>query len=271
MNDKPTEPQIQREARLEWVPLARMRVNPQAQREMNAAWVAKLAADFDLEEMGNPTVNHRDAWFNIIDGQHRIAALKQWLGTAWNGQQVQCWTYENLSDEQEAEKFLRLQNRLGVLSFDAFRVAVNAGRPDESDIELIVRELGLTISRTKNGISATGTLKRVYRRGGPAVLTRTLLIIRDAYGETGFEAGVIDGIGLFCQRYNGDVQKERVVERLAKTAGGMSGLITRGNLLRKTTGNSRAQCVAAAVTEIVNRGPGKKLPSWWKAHAGDPS
>lgn len=271
MSDKPTDPQIQREARLGWVPLSRMRINPQAQREVNPAWVARLAADFDLEEMGNPTVNHRDDWFNIIDGQHRIAALKQWIGDTWRHQQVECWTYENLTDEQEAEKFLRLQNRLRVLAFDEFRVAVNAGRPDESDIERIVRDLGLTISRTKNGIAATGTLKKVYGRGGPEVLARTLRIIRDAYGDTGFEAGVLDGIGLFCQRYNGDVQEDRVVERLSAANGGMGGLITRGNLLRKTTGNSRAQCVAAAVVEIVNRGGGKKLPSWWKAHGGEDS
>lgn len=265
MNDQPTVQQIQREARLQFVPLEQMRVNPLAQREMKPAWVNKLALHFDLEEMGNPTVNHRDEWFNIIDGQHRIAALKQWLGN-WEGQQVQCWTYDGLTDEQEAEKFLKLQDRLRATAFDEFRIAVSAGRPDESDIERIIRDLGLTVSRYRRGLSATATLKKVYMRGGADVLERTLRIIRDAYGDTGFDGAVIDGLGLFCQRYNGEAREERVVQRLSTAHGGVSGLLSRSTQLRQTTGNNKPQCVAAAIVETVNRGQGGlKLPSWWKA------
>jgi len=50
---------IQRAARLRWVPLAQMRVNPLAQRDLNQARVSRLAAVFDLEQMGTPTVSHR--------------------------------------------------------------------------------------------------------------------------------------------------------------------------------------------------------------------
>lgn len=264
MNDKPNGQQITREARLQYVPLERMRVNPLAQRIMNPAWVNKLAAHFDLEEMGNPTVNHRGEWFNVIDGQHRIEALKSWLGD-WEGQQVECWTYEGLTDEQEAGKFLKLQDRLKTIAFDEFRIAVSAGRSAESDIDQIVRSLGLVIPRTKNGIMATGTLRKVYQRGGPDVLERTLRIIRDAYGDAGFEAPVIDGLSLFCQRYNGAAPEDKVVAKLSTAHGGMNGLLQRGSLLRNQTGNPKSHCVAAAVVDIYNRGTGgKKLPSWWK-------
>jgi hypothetical protein len=247
-----------------------MQVNPVAQRALNPGWVTALAADFDLEEMGNPTVNHRDGWFNIIDGQHRMAALKLWLGDGqWEPQTVECWTYEDLTDEQEAEKFLRLQARLKPHAFDEFRVAVSAGREAEAEIAGIVEKLGMIVSRTRNGISATGTLKRVYTRGGPEVLARTLLIIRDAYGEAGFDAAIIDGVGLFCQRYDSEVTDARVVQKLSSAAGGAGGLLNRSQQLRLTTGNHKAQCVAAAVVDIVNRGAGgKKIPSWWRAGQG---
>jgi hypothetical protein len=265
MNDQPSAPQIRREARLQFVPLDRMRVNPLAQRDFKPAWAAHLAARFDLEEMGNPTVNHRDGWFNIVDGQHRVDALKQWLDD-WHGQEVECWTYEGLTDEQEAEKYLKLQDRLRSNAFDEFRIAVAAGRPDESEIERIIRDLGLTVSRYKRGLSATATLKKVYARGGPDVLERTLRIIRDAYGDTGFDGAVIDGLGLFCQRYNGEAREDRVVQRLSTAHGGVSGLLTRSTQLRQTTGGTKPQCVAAAIVETVNRGQGGlKLPSWWKA------
>ena len=65
---------------------------------------------------------------------------------------------------------------------------MQAGRGAEADVDRIVRALGLRIARGSGGICAVATLRRVYTRGGPAVLSRALRIIRDAYGEAGLEA-----------------------------------------------------------------------------------
>jgi ParB-like nuclease domain len=256
---------IGREARLRWVPLTQMRVNPLAQRDLNAARVAQLAASFDVERMGSPTVSHRGGWYYLVDGQHRIEALKLWLGS-WEDQQVQCWTCEGLTEAQEAELFLALNDTLTVGAFAKFKVAVAAGRDAEADVDRIVRALGLRIARGGGGICAVATLRRVYARGGPAVLSRALRIIRDAYGEAGLDGPVIDGIGLVCQRYDGDLSEQRAIQRLASAHGGVSGLISRAGQLRQSTGSAQAQCLAAAAVELINRGAGgKKLPSWWRA------
>jgi len=258
------EGRIERQARLRWVPLTQMRVNPLAQRDLNQARVAKLASVFDLEKMDVPTVNHRGDWYYLIDGQHRIAALKQWL-SSWQDQQVQCWTYEGLSEAEEAEKFLALNDALPVRAFAKFKVSVQAGRDTEADVDRIVRALGLRIARGSGGISAVATLRRVYASGGPAVLSRALRIIRDAYGEAGLDGPVIEGIGLLCQRYDGDLSERRAVERLSAAHGGVSGLISRAGQLRQSTGSAPAQCVAAAAVELINRGSGgSKLPGWWR-------
>lgn len=260
--------QIGQEAELQWVPLSQMQVNEVAQRDYNPRWAADLAAKFDVEEMGNPTVNHRDGAFHIIDGQHRIEALKLWLGEGkWEERSVECRVYEGLSDQQEAEKFLKLNDRLKPHSFDEFRVAVSAGRETEAEIARIVGEMGLKISRAKSGIAATGTLKKIYVSGGQEALARTLIIIREAYGEAGFEGPVIEGVGLVVQRYAGEVNDEQLVTKLASAKGGVGGLLNKANQLRLTTGNKKGQCVAAAVVELANRGAGgRKLPSWWRAN-----
>jgi ParB-like nuclease domain len=255
---------IERAARLRWVPLAQMRVNPLAQRDLNQARVSKLAAAFDPELMDAPTVSHRGGWYYLIDGQHRIAALKQWM-PSWENQHVQCWTYEGLTEAEEAERFLTLNDTLPVRAFAKFKVSVQAGRDAEADVDRIVRALGLRITRGSGGISAVATLRRVYTRGGPAVLSRALRIIRDAYGEAGLDGPVIDGIGLVCQRYHGDLSEQRAVERLSSAHGGVSGLISRAGQLRQSTGSPAAQCVAAAAVEVINRGcGGRKLPGWWR-------
>lgn len=257
---------LERAARLRWVPIGKMKVNDRAQRDMNPARVDHLAVNLDPELIGTPTVNERDGWFYIMDGQHRVEALRL-LG--WEPeQQVQCWTYVGLTEEQEAEKFLTLNDVLQVNALPKFRAAVTAGREVESDIDRIVRSLGLCVTRDKvpGAIGAVGTLQRVYGRSGPKVLSRTLRIARDAYGDAGLEAAVIDGIGALCERYNGELAEDTAVERLQTANGGVSGLLNKAETIRRQTGNAKGQCVAAAAVEIINRGRGgKKLPDWWKA------
>lgn len=266
MTTNPSEkPRVEREAKLEWVPIPMMRVSPLAQRELNHARVDRLAADFDLEQIGTPTVNLRDGFWYIIDGQHRIEALK---AIGYEDQQVHCWAYRGLTDVQEAEKFLKLNDVLGVSAFAKFKVGVQAGRPEECEIDKIVRHAGLHVA-TGGGhgaVAAVGTLRRIYQRGGPACLTRTLNIVNDSFGDPGLEALVIDGIGLVCHRYNGDLSDEQAISALARSTASLKNLLGKAEILRQQTHAPKAHCVAAAAVEMINQGRGgKKLPSWWKA------
>lgn len=258
---------VQRTAHLMWVPVSRIKVPPHAQRELRQHRVDAICANLDLEQIGAPTVSKRGDWFHVLDGQHRLAALKQ-AGFDGDGYQLQCWCYEGLSDDQEAEVFLKLNDTLTVDAMSKFRIGVSAGREVETDINRIVRAQGLRVSRDTidGGIAAVGTLRRVYGRAGGPTLGRTLRIIRDAYGDPGLEAIVIDGLALVCQRYNGQLDDEHLVKRLATTRGGVSALLGKAEVLRKQTGNQKAHCVAAAAVEIANTGQrgAARLPDWWK-------
>jgi Family of unknown function (DUF6551) len=252
-----------RQARLKWVPIADMRVSPLAQREINRHRVDRIAADFDPEEVGNPTVSWRDGHWYVIDGQHRIEAMRQ---MGWEDQQIQCWTYEGLTEAEEAERFLRLNDVLAVDRYARFKVGVAAARDEACEIDRVVRLQGLVVSRDRipGAVRAVGTLERVYRRSDSATLGRTLRIIRDAYGDPGLEAAVIDGIGHLCARYNGVLDEAVAVERLSNAHGGANGLLGKAEMIRHRTGNAKGLCVGAAAVEIINakRG-GMKLPSWW--------
>lgn len=265
IEDVTDDTKLNRVARLRWVPIPQMRVSPLGQREINRARVDRMAASFDPEQIGTPTVSHRGDWYWIIDGQHRIETLKE---VGWGDQQVQCWTYEALTESEEAEMFLKLNDVLSVSAFDKYTKGVAAGRLAESDIDRIVRTNGLVVSRDKlpGGIGAVGTLRRIYDRAGAGVFARSLRVVRDAYGDPGLEAPVLDGIGYLCQRYNGALDDKTAVERLAKAHGGVNGLMGKAEVIRKSTGKPRGQCVAAAAVEIINAGRGgAKLPAWWKS------
>lgn len=259
-----TNNRVERAAALRWVPIALMKVPAQAQRELNQARVDKIAANLDLELIGTPTVNKRGGTYWVIDAQHRIEALRV---HGWGDQQIQCWVYEDLTDAEMAERFLTLNDTLTVSAFAKFRIAVAAGRENECDIDDIVRSEGCVVSQDQidGAISAVGTLLRVYERSGPHTLGRTLRIICDAYGTPGLVAAVLDGVGLLCGRYHGDLADQLVVAKLSKVHGGMNGLLGKAEVIRRQTGAPRNHSVAAAAVEIINSGRGgKKLAPWFR-------
>jgi len=266
-----TERRVERAARLTWVPLGLMRYPTMAQRDrINQGRVNGIAANMDLEQLGTPTVNRRCGLFYVLDGMHRVEGYKAWNGEGWQEQQLQCWAYSDLSETEEAEVFLKLNDRLAIQAFDGFRIGLNAGRSEETEIAAVVQKAGLTISqsRAEGTIGAVGTLRRVYRREGHAALGRALGIIRDAYGTPGLESQVIDGIGLLCGRYNGELDTETAVTRLGSVSGGLAGLMNRAYMTKNQTNAPLNACVAAAAVDLINRGKGgKKLPSWWKTDA----
>lgn len=246
---------------LQWIPVSQTRVSSRAQREQRAARIDYIAANFDPDKFGTPTVNERNGIFWIIDGAHRIKALHR---IGYEDQEVQCWTYHDLTEEEEAEKFLSLNDVKPVNGMDKFKVSVVAGRETATDIDRIVRAAGLTIGKGANGIGSVGALSKVYQSAGPKGLSSTIRIIRDAYGVPGFAAKVIEGIGLFVASYEQVFDPERIVSKLGAKHGGVNGLLGRAEQIKSTHGIPAPQGVAAAAVETYNQGRGgDKLPGWF--------
>jgi hypothetical protein len=234
--------------------------SPKAQRDFRKPWGDHLAANFDLEGMGIVVVNKRDGHYYCVDGQHRIYALKE-LG--FGADKIRCEVFVGLSDKEEADLFLRRNDQLTVAALDKFKVAVEADRELETTIRRLVMAQGLAISRT-GGITSVHALTRAYKRQGPAGFSRTLRVIRDAYGETGFAARVIDGISLFLHRYDGQVDEAVAIAQLGAAHGGVNGLLGLAQKERAASRGTFIECVAATATVLYNRARGKKLAPWWK-------
>lgn len=253
---------------LRFIRLGRTKVAEYAQRKLNHARVDHLANNMDIDQLGTPEVSERAGYFFIMDGQHRIEALKLWLGKGWEDQELQCWVATGLTEQEEAEIFLRMNDTLVVGTFEKFRIARRAGRKEEVEIGEIVEREGLNICQQSQpgAVHCVGTLKTVFVRDGGAGLSRTLALARDSFGDSGMAASVIDGLGLLCHRYNGTLDETSAAKSLNKAHGGVSGLLGSAEQLRQKTGSPKGHCVAAAAVEIINRDlkVGKKLASWWK-------
>jgi hypothetical protein len=258
---------VNRHPRLADVALGRMKINERAQRELNHNRVKQMSESFDIDRLQYPTLSERDGYFFIVDGMHRINALKLWIGEGWEEQRVKCEVYSGLSEAEEANLFLQLnEERKAVRAIDKFFAAVTAERPAETEVLQIVAWQGLKVAKTKQpgAITSVSTLIRAYKNSDAPTLGKALRIIRDAYGDPGLEAPVIEGVTKLCQRYNGVLDEGRAIKKLGDAHGGVNGLLAKADVIRRQTGSQRGMCVAAAAVEIINSGKGgKKLPGWW--------
>lgn len=257
---------VERVAKAQWVPLAEMTVSPLAQREFKQWRVDHLAAEFDPEQIGTFVVNHRDGKYFIIDGQHRRALLR---AVGWGDQSVLSDVYEGLTEAEEAEMFLKRNDTLAVTAFDKFRIGVRAGRHPEVDVEKIIRDNGLRVARQGPGaVRAPATFLKVYRAHGGQVLTAALGTAHAAYGDSGLQSRVIDGIALMLSRYhNGMVDLERLANQLGALHLGVDGLIQAAWKIREKSGETFTVAVAAATVDAYNSGLSgrKRLNSWWRS------
>lgn len=258
------------------VQINQMRVPPalHTQRRFSQAQGDKYAAALDLNKLGFPIINHRDGIYWIMDGQHRIYALKQ---NGFENDVIECEVYEDLTDEEMADIFLGRDDRRPINVFDKFHVACTAGHSREAGIRRAVETQGVRISQSKeeNTIGAVSALGKVYDkagggRTGEIVVGQVVRTIKNAYAgdAAGFDRGVIEGLGLVFNRYNGKTNEKELASRLAASQHGVRGLLRRAEAQRLRTGNGQAQCVAATVVDIYNKGLGgraaDRLPSWWK-------
>jgi hypothetical protein len=241
------------------------------QREFRQAHGDKLAAELDLDKLGFLILNHRDGQYWVLDGQHRLYALKKF---GFEDEcTIDCEVYEGLSDAQMAEMFLGRDNRRRISTYDKFFVSCTADRKRENDIRRMVESNGLRIGRVRetNTIGAVASLGKVYDRSGDVVLGQTLRALRDGYAgdPAAFSPELIQGVGLIFNRYNGRTDEKHLVSQLSRVAHGHRGLSQRARSLREKTGTSLDQCVAAAIVEMYNRGIVKlkdKLTDWWKGN-----
>jgi hypothetical protein len=247
---------------IEDIPIQQTRVSPSAQRQQKAWHVQNIAKSFDPDRLGVITTSLRDGVYYVVDGAHRIAAAKL---AGLEEHKITAHVYEGLSEKDEAELFLVLNDVRPVSKLDKFKVSVTAGEPSAVAIKSIAGSLGYRVAFGGAGcITAVSPLERTYVNGGANALYTLIFVIRETYGDTGMKAPVLDGIGRVAANYSELIDAGRMIERLSKLPGGLNGLLGKANAKKEDTGASLGNCVAWAVVETYNSGRSKvaKLPKW---------
>ena len=244
-----------------------LQVNPVAQREFRPGWAGAILADWDIAKFQEPHVNKRaDGSLYIMEGQHGTHAYREKYGVEGEPLSIRVWLYDGLTEQEEADLFLALNNKKPVTLMDRYQVAVIAQRNEEVEIDRIVKRHGCRISNDSsnaNVISAVGAVQGIYRQHGGRILSDTIATVQAGLGEHSYDRPNLMGISMVLARYG--VEPAAMVRALLGVRGGTKGLLQSANRIREATGCTRNDSFAAAMVEAYNRahrGRGR-LANWF--------
>ncbi len=239
------------------------------QRPVETEDVDKLIAKWNPCLLTPIVVSFRDGNFNVVDGQHRIAAMRKMAGGG--DVTVPCIIYSGLTYEQEAELYYMLDQTRGKLRRGhATKALVESGANAEIiDVKQRVEDAGFTWALDRPTgepfeISTTRAVINAYRLLGGAAFSRMLGLIAGAWHGTpnSLKASIFSGMALFVKTYETELVDQIFIKRLS--AVDPDEIIRRGKVDFST--NKAALRFARVILSKYNsqqRG-GRKLPYRFK-------
>jgi len=199
---------------IERIPLSEICIEPY-QRVLNNARVKRIADNFDPARVGVLLLSKRGPHsYAIVDGQHRLCAMRQ-IGVP----DAVCIVVVGLSYEEEANYF-RIQTRDAnpLNAYSLYKAGVQAKDEHFLRIEAILlkNEYTVGLSAEPMVITAVNTLSRVMTMQGEAALDLALQSIRDAWhgDSTALRREMLAGVAEFARRYATRFTAETFRQRL---------------------------------------------------------
>ncbi len=193
------------------------------QRPVNPKEVERLIREWDERLLEPVIVSFRDGKFNVVDGQHRISAMRRMNNGV--GIMVSCKVYSGLTYEQEAALCYKLDKAKKRLSLSQ---ATNALAESGEDAEIMeIRQLtencgfvwALGKSRGKTGeIVTTRALVNAYRLLGGAAFVRMMNLLWDAWegDPRSLTASILSGMALFVKTYETEMSDRTFATKLSQ-------------------------------------------------------
>jgi hypothetical protein len=233
-------------------------VKEEVQRRFRSKWAATLAARFDPTKVGVVTINIRNTGERVqVDGMHRFEAARI---AGFGETPFHANVYKGLTEAQEAELFLALNDNKQVPATDLFRIGRKSGEPAAVGVQTILDKYGLEVSypAARNNFSAVHTAMKLWRES-PAALNAAFGVLigawQDGKANAGlFNAELLHGATLVIMSHGDGVDRERFANVLRGYPGGPQALMGYIRSRRQTHGGSAAAMAALVFRELYNKG-----------------
>ena len=235
------------------------------QRTVKPREVNRLIRQWNPRKLRSLIVSFRDGKYYVVDGQHRLAALRK-----MNGDEdvfVACLVYDDLTYEEEAAFYKELDQADRPLSrAESTKADIESGMdPKITEINRLLVSHGFkwALDKSRGGsyeITATQAIISAYDLLGPETFDRMLGILADTWkgDPASTNAAMLSGVALFLKTYETELDDAAFVQRL--------GVIEAEEIVRRSkvdfSTSSRVLRVGRVLLEKYNSGrrSGKKLP-----------
>ncbi|MBO6930621.1 MAG: hypothetical protein JJ856_13695 [Roseibium sp.] len=242
--------------RLEWVPVEKIRVDHNYQRELRPKRVAQILKEFCWRKFGALMLNeHPDGMLTVYDGQHRAEAARQHSRVS----EVPATIVAVESMAEEAEAFLGVNiNRSAVTPVERYWAGLEAG----DQIALRVRDVLASASCEvvqaagcdgHNKTNAVTAVTRAINTYGDASVGFACRVLSQGWSSDSkaLKGTVIVAIARL-HRNNNHVDEKRMLKMLEQNDRNcVSG---NAEALRKISGGDAPTAIAKTICELYNKG-----------------
>lgn len=237
------------------VRLSEIKTDPDVNRPLDRNWVNYLVKNWNQSLMGIPVVAALADRFVVIDGQHRLEALREMHA---EDIRVNVLVLEGMSKPEMAGAFVEFNHTRNVRPFDKFVKLVYSGDTDACAIasQLTKRGLHLATSSMPGSVACVSQLQSVFAIDHTGeILGWTLDVLSAAWGTdaTAYNAAIVGGLALLLHSFP-TVETKPIVRCLASTPGGPSGVVGKGRTLKDIQGGTVAGGVAEHMRHLYNKG-----------------
>ena len=194
------------------------------QRPVKRRHVDKIIRNYDPRLMDEIIVNCRGGKYYVIDGQHRITALREMN----NGVDVivTCKVYYGLTYQQEAEFYHLLDAAKTKLNTkDDVRSMFESGEfPNIEDIKKVLKANGLELNLTSGGVHADNRISAIretlnaYDELGFSEFSRMIRLLKETWHgkRKSLTSYILSGMALFLKTYGELVSDATFVQQLSR-------------------------------------------------------
>ena len=193
------------------------------QRPVDEKVVDKLVKNWDDRLLDPLIVSFRDGNFFVVDGQHRVAAMKRMNGSG--NILVPCKVYSGLSYEQEAELYYKLDLAKAHLTMAQSTKALleSGANQDYTEIRRLIEAAGFQwrldkkAGAARNEILATRAIFSSYKSLGSDAFSRMLVLLKATWDgdPDSLSAMMLSGMTLFVKTYEEKLDDDSFIQRMS--------------------------------------------------------
>lgn len=243
---------------LMWVPVDKIRVDRNYQREIRANRVAQILRDFNWAHF-QPVMlaEQEDGTFTVFDGQHRVAAARAHPAI----QEVPAAVVRLEQSCDEAGAFLGVNvNRTAVSTVEKYHAGIEAEDPQMMAVCSVLEEAGceviaaIGVKPAANKTTAVTAVSRAIKTYGDHAVTEACRTLVAAWPK---DVGALNGVMIqaLARLYRNNkriISRERMTLKLKGKDRKV--LTADAETIRKIGGGDAGLNVAKALVEVYNKG-----------------